>query len=160
MPTPVNPDALNADELNTWSALATILEWLPAALDTQLSRDSGMSHFEFGVLFALSHADGENLRMSELARFANSTLSRTSRAMDRLERRGWVHRTSDPHDGRTTIAMLTPHGRDAKRAAEPGHVDLVRRLVFDALTPTQVRQLDAISRRLAGAMRPDASWRP
>ena len=40
-----------------WVPLATLLERLPAALDAQLQRDSGLTHFEHGVLFALGSSD-------------------------------------------------------------------------------------------------------
>ena len=35
-----------------------------------------------------------------------------------------------------------------KTAAAPGHVTQVRQLVFDRLTPDQVAELEAISRRI------------
>jgi DNA-binding MarR family transcriptional regulator len=148
------------DELETWSAVATLLEWLPAALDAQLQRDSGLSHFEFGILFALAHADGGSLRMSELAGYANSTLSRLSRAVARLERSGWVTRAPDSSDGRITRARLTPAGERAVTDATPGHVALVRRLVFDALTRAQADQLRASSHRITSAIRTEGGWVP
>jgi DNA-binding MarR family transcriptional regulator len=154
------PAPLTADELDTWSALATLLEWLPAALDAQLQRDSGLSHFEYGILFALAEADERTLRMSELAGYANSTLSRLSRAVARLEAKGWVSRAPDPRDGRITLATLTDEGTDAARAAAPGHTALVRRLVFDAVTPTQATQLRTVSRRITGAIRDEKGWMP
>ena len=153
-------EAFNPDELETWSAVATLLEWLPAALDAQLQGDSGISHFEFGILFALSEAEGRSLRMSELAGYANSTLSRLSRAVARLERKLWVRRALDPSDGRITIATLTDEGQAAVRAAAPGHVCLVRRLVFESLTRTQARQLRESSRRITAAIRAEGDWRP
>lgn len=157
-----NPDAdgFNPDELETWSAVATLLEWLPAALDAQMQGDSGISHFEFGVLFALSEAEERTLRMSELASYANSTLSRLSRAVARLERKLWVHRAPDPRDGRITIATLTDQGQRAVGSATPGHVALVRRLVFDSLTRAQANQLRDSSRKIAAAIHSEGQWRP
>lgn len=155
-----SPDVFGPDDLETWSALATLLEWLPAALDAQLHRDSGISHFEFGVLFALSEAEGRTLRMSELASYANSTLSRLSRAVARLERKDWVRRATDPTDGRITIATLTDQGHDAVRAAAPGHVALVQKLIFDSLTRAQAQQLRVSSRRITAAIRAEEGWRP
>lgn len=152
--------AFDDEELATWSALATLLEWLPAALDAQLQRDGGISHFEFGVLFALSRAEDETLRMTELAGYANSTLSRLSRAIGRLERRDWAHRATDPTDGRSTIVTLSPQGRDAMRSAQSGHVALVRRLVFESLTPGQAKRLGDSARRITSAIREDGGWRP
>lgn len=153
-------DAFDPDELETWSAVATLLEWLPAALDAQLQADSGISHFEFGILFALSEAEERSLRMSVLAGYANSTLSRLSRAVARLERKLWVRRALDPGDGRITIATLTDEGQAAVRAAAPGHVGLVRRLVFESLTRAQARQLREGSRRITAAIRAEGDWRP
>ena len=160
MAEPASPDAFTPDELETWSALATLLEWLPTALDGQLQRDSSISHFEYGILFALSEADGRSLRMSELAGYANSTLSRLSRAVGRLEAKSWVRRAPDPADGRITLATLTDEGADAARAAAPAHVALVRRLVFDTLSPTQAAQLRTASRRITGAIREQGGWMP
>ncbi|OLT51853.1 MarR family transcriptional regulator [Corynebacterium sp. CNJ-954] len=153
-------ETFDRTELETWASLATLLEWLPAALDEQMQRDSGISHFEYGILYALSQAEDSTLRMSRLADYANSTLSRLSRAVARLEKRDWVRRIPDPSDGRVTVAILTAAGQNAVRAAEPGHVALVRRLVFDSLTDTQVSQLSEITRRITGALREDQGWRP
>lgn len=155
-----SPTELTGEALETWSALATVLEWLPPALDAQLQRDAGLTHFEYGVLYALSRAEGGSLRMSVLADYANSTLSRLSRAATRLEGRGWVRRSADPTDGRFTLATLTDAGRRAVADATPGHVATVHGLVLDRLTAAQRRQLQEISRRIAHAIREDGGWRP
>ena len=154
------PAELEGDDLATWSSLATVLEWLPPALDAQLQRDAGITHFEYGVLYALSRADDGALRMSVLADYANSTLSRLSRAAARLEGRGWLRREPDPADGRYTLAVLTDAGRAAVVAATPGHVATVHRLVLDRLTAAQARQLREISLRIARAVREEGGWRP
>lgn len=151
---------LSGEDLETWAALATVLEWLPAALDTQLQRDADLTHFEYGVLFALAGASGRTLRMSILAGYANSSLSRLSRAASRLEVRGWVRRTTDPTDGRYTLAVLTDAGLRKVDEATPGHVQTVRRLVLDPLTQPQTRQLREISRRISRAIRDEEGWQP
>ena len=110
---------------------------LPAALDAQLRRDAGISHFEYQALALLSEAPGHTLRMSELAMWAGSSLPRLSQVIARLEQRGWVRRTPDPADGRYTLATLTDQGQAKVTQAAPGHVQEVRRLVFDPLTKTQ-----------------------
>jgi DNA-binding MarR family transcriptional regulator len=152
--------ALAGDDLATWSALATVLEWLPAAVDAQLLRDAGVTHFEYGILYALAHADGRTLRMSVLAGYANSSLSRLSRATTRLETRGWVARSPDPEDGRYTLATLSEAGQDKVDEATPGHVATVNRLVLDALTKTQAKQLREISTRIQRAIRDEGGWNP
>ena len=152
--------AFTAEQLETWSALATLLEWLPPALDAQLQRDADLTHFEYGILFALDQADDRTLRMSVLADYANSTLTRLSRAATRLENKGLLRRSPDPTDGRYTLATLTEQGASKAADATPGHVANVQRLVFDALTPTQTKQLLTISRRITAAVRESPGWQP
>ena len=154
------PESLGAEATEAWSAFATVLEWLPAALDAQLTTDAGLTHFEYGVLFALSTAPERTLRMSVLAAYSNSTLSRLSRAATRLEAKGWVRRWPDPADGRFTLATLTDAGAEKVDEAGPGHVALVNDLVMDRLTAAQRRALLAISRRIMAAIREEPGWQP
>lgn len=160
MPARSNQPRLDDDKLTTWASVATMLEWLPAALDAQLQRDSDLTHFEYGILFALSDAPDSTLRMSILAGFSNSSLSRLSRAASRLEARNWMRRSPDPTDGRYTLAILTELGRTKVEQASPGHVELVNRLIFDSLTQAQTRQLRDISTRITSAIRSDGGWQP
>ena len=146
------PRWLSEDDRETWVTFARMLIWLPTALDNQLQHDSDLSHFEYGILAALSEADEATLRMSELAIYANGSLSRLSRAVARLERRDWVTRTPDPADGRYTLAILTDKGRAVIVEAAPGHVDAVNRLVLDPLTAAQARQLRTIADRILNAI--------
>jgi DNA-binding MarR family transcriptional regulator len=155
MDAPQDPRWLDAEEGQAWRALASTLVRLPAALDAQLRRDAGISHFEYQVLALLSEAPGRTLRMSELATLAEGSLPRLSQVAARLEQRGWVRRTPDPADGRYTLAALTDQGRAKVTEAAPGHVQEVRRLVFDPLTKAQSRQLRAIGRRITRAIDPD-----
>ncbi|MFF2494959.1 MarR family winged helix-turn-helix transcriptional regulator [Agromyces sp. NPDC058064] len=160
MPISSDSSGLSAAQLEVWASVATLLERLPAALDAQLQRDSGLTHFEHGILFALDSAHERTLRMSTLAGFASSTLSRLSRAISRLERKGLVRREVDPDDGRVTLAVLTDEGHEAVVRSTPAHHALVERLVFEALTPQQVRQLGVIAGRLARAVDPAEAWSP
>jgi len=152
MDAPEEPRWLDAEESQAWRALVKTLAVLPAALDTQLRRDSGISHFEYQVLALLSEAPDRTLRMSELAMWAGSSLPRLSQVVTRLEQRGWVRRTPDPADGRYTLATLTDQGQAKVTQAAPGHVGEVRRLVFDPLTKTQSRQLREIGQRIIRAI--------
>lgn len=151
---------LSEDEITTWAALATVLERLPAALDAQLQRDAGLTHFEYGLLYALDTAPDRRLRLKTLAGYASCTLSRLSRAITRLEKEGLVTRVVDPGDGRITLGVLTAAGRERVRDAAPGHEALVRRVVFDALSDRQARDLGLISRRIAEVVGPERIWVP
>ncbi|MBI4940028.1 MAG: MarR family transcriptional regulator [Actinobacteria bacterium] len=151
------PRWLDDVEREAWLGLIGVTIRLPAALDAQLQRDADLSHFEYQVLAGLSMTPGGQIRMSALARFANVTLSHLSRVATRLERRGLLERRPDPDDGRSTLAVLTPAGRDLVEQAAPEHVETVRRHVFDRLTRTQVRQLRSICGAVLGGLGPDAS---
>lgn len=160
MPEHLPPAPLDPEELQIWASVATLLERLPSALDAQLQRDSGLSHFEHGVLFALDSAPDRSLRLSILAGYAHCSLSRLSRAISRLEAKGWVNREIDPTDGRFTLGVLTPEGHEKVADSTPAHHALVRHLVFESITAPQARQLSAIAQRITAAIGPDESWRP
>lgn len=135
------------DELESraWVGLVTVSQLLPAALDSQLQRDSQLTHFEFMVLTSLRFAPEHTLRMTQLAEATNSTLARLSHVCSRLEKREIVDRFPHPEDRRATNVRLTPEGRRTLIHAMPGHIDTARRLVVDALTPEHLEALAEIT---------------
>jgi DNA-binding MarR family transcriptional regulator len=146
------PRWLDDEEQATWLAMIKMITRLPAALDAELQRDSGLSLFEYQVLAGLSMQPEHKIRMSELAEFSACSLSRLSHTARRLETKGWLYRVPDPSDGRYTLAVLTEAGWDKVVATAPGHVAEVRRVLISALTRTQYRQLRQISERVNDAI--------
>src|SRR5690349_1053878 len=146
---------LDDSERAAWLRLVAVLELLPAALDSQLRTQSGLTHFEYFVLAMLSESHDRTLRMTALAQLTNATLPRLSHVVRRLESRGLVERFPCPEDGRATNARLTDAGWDTVVAAAPGHVDTVRRHVIDALDPEQIQQLRRITDALLTRLDPD-----
>ncbi|WP_250002816.1 MarR family winged helix-turn-helix transcriptional regulator [Actinoplanes sp. M2I2] len=142
------PRWLTDEQQQSWREMIGLLIRLPAALDTQMQRDAGISHFEYQVMAGLSMSPERTLRMSVLAAFAEGSLSRLSQVVAKLEKRGWIRRIPDPADGRYTLAILTDDGWDKVVAAAPGHAAEVQRLVFDPLTKGQQRQVGEIGRRI------------
>lgn len=153
------PRWLTPDERTTWLGLTAVLELLPSALDAQLHRDAALTNFEYYVLAMLSEVDGRTLRMSHLAAQTNATLPRLSRVVAGLERRGLVQRSTCEADRRATNATLTDAGYATVVEAAPGHVEHVRRLVFDALSPEQVAQLGTIADALLVTLDPEGRMR-
>jgi DNA-binding MarR family transcriptional regulator len=148
------PRWLDAEERAAWLSLAGMMTLLPAALDAQLQRDAGLSHFEYMVLAMLSERPSRTARMSELAGLANGSLSRLSHVARRLEAQGLITREACPDDGRATNAVLTDAGYAKVVETAPGHVENVRTLVFDALEPAQHDQLRAIGAAILGRVNP------
>lgn len=135
---------LDDEEQRTWRNFLAATQLVNEALDRQLQREAGMPHTYYMILVALSETPGRSMRMSDLAVRAQCSQSRLSHAVNRLEERGWVRRAPCASDRRGYDATLTDEGFSALEAAAPGHVEEVRRSLFDALTPEQVRSLDEI----------------
>jgi DNA-binding MarR family transcriptional regulator len=154
------PRWLDDDEQRAWRRFAAVMTLLPAALDAQLQRDAGLTHFAYFTLAMLSEAPGRALRMSELAARSSSSPSRLSHTISRLEERGWVRRQRASEDGRGQVAELTDEGYAALVKTAPGHVDAVRDFVIDALTEEQVSQLNEISRAVLNRIDPDHTQAP
>jgi len=131
-------------EQQTWRRLGAVLNLLPGALEAQLQRDSGITHYEYWVLAMLSEAPNNSLRMSQLASWTNASPSRLSHVVARLESEGWVKRDRVPNDGRGLAATLTESGLAQIVTSAPGHVNAVRSIIFDGLSTEQVERFDEI----------------
>jgi DNA-binding MarR family transcriptional regulator len=136
---------LDEDELRAWLRLAGVMLKLSPALDSQLQRDSDLTHFDYLCLAMLSETDDRTLRMSDLAGRVNASLSRLSHVISKLERRGWVARQPSPHSRRVTLVTLTEEGWKVLVEAAPGHVETVRSLVFEGLSAEDVAALERVA---------------
>lgn len=146
---------LDEDQQAAWVKLIAVVELLPGVLDSQLRRDSALTHFEYLVLAMLSEAPHHTLRMTVLGQRTNATLPRLSHVVRRLEGRELVERFPCPDDGRATNARLSEAGMAVLEAAAPGHVGNVRRYVISALTSEQIAQLQEIAGALLERLDPD-----
>jgi DNA-binding MarR family transcriptional regulator len=155
----VETNWLDDRQLDSWLRFGAVLVMLPAELDAEMQRAGGLTQFEYGVLAGLSESPDRTMRISRLADYTRGSLSRMSHLIKRLERRGWIRRELDPADGRYTNAILTDDGYAKVVATAPAQVDVVRRLVVDALTPAQLRQLGEISGRIADKIRAECAGR-
>jgi len=151
----MDPRWLDDAEQRAWRSYLAATRLLSAAVDQDLQVEAQMPHAYYEILVRLSEAPERTLRMSELAEAAESSRSRLSHAVARLEEAGWVRRRSCPSDRRGALAALTPAGFAALEAAAPGHVATVRRYLFDALTPEQMVQLGAICDAVVAGFTPN-----
>jgi len=126
---------------------------LTSQLDRELQRDSQIPATYYEILVQLSEAPDRSLRMSDLADASESSRSRLSHAVARLEKNGWVRRESCPTDRRGAFAVLTDAGFAALAKAAPAHVESVRKHLFDRLSSEQVGQLAAICDSIAEGLR-------
>ncbi len=113
---------------------------------------------EYDVLYTLSKCR-EPLRMGELNRYVLLSQPALSRMVDRLVERGLVRRDTDPADRRGVRLSLTDSGRARQHEVGLRHGRGVARAVRGALTAAEMRQLEAICRKLAGPAAGDEKGR-
>ncbi|MEO8815590.1 MAG: MarR family transcriptional regulator [Mycobacterium sp.] len=149
---------LGDDQQRAWRHVVGLLMTLPAAIESDLQRNAGLSMYEYLVLAALSETPDRTLQMSDLAYRANSSLSRLSHLISRLQTRGWVTKRPCENDRRASAVMLTVAGENKIRGAAPGHAQLVQELVVEPLSPVQFQQLGEAAATVVQAI--DTANRP
>lgn len=137
---------LSDDQQALWRTYLQMSSRLQAELNRQL-QGSGLSLADYDVLVALSERPG--CRMSVLGERLGWEQSRVSHQLARMRARGLVARTDSSDDRRAAAVALTAAGRRALRDAAPGHAELVRSTVFDAMTPAQAR---VVGKWMAGVL--------
>lgn len=139
------PRWLTDDEQRAWRSYIAMSKLLDAALVRQMHAESDLSIADFEVLVELTDTVDGRVRYAELARGLAWEKSRLSHHIARMQRRGLVDRQDCPEDARGAYVVVTPAGRKAIERAAPRHVETVRELVFDRLSPEQVEQLRTIT---------------
>ncbi len=132
---------LTTEEQQAWQGLMHLTAQLQNVMGRQLQDEHGISVADYEVLGRLHDAPGEGLRARDLCASLAWEQSRLSHQLARMQRRGLVEREECETDRRGATFRLTPTGRTTIERAAPGHVEAVRALVFDALSPHQVTQL-------------------
>ncbi len=145
---------LGRAELRSWIRMIWGIKALLNALDRQLRDHAGMSHDDYQILSRLHRAPARTLRMTELAREIGFSPSRLSHAMSRMEEAGWIDRRPSTVDRRGTDASLTDQGLRVVEDASAGHLELVRRAVFQTLgserAAATAEALDEVGRSARG----------
>jgi len=138
---------------DAWVGLLETHKQLTRALDAELDARHGLGLSGVELLGRLAAADGQRLRLSALAAESGLSLSRVSRIVDQLERRGLVERKQCDADARAVNACLTEAGAGLAREAQATHLAIVQERFFDRLEPGEIETLSAVFGRFA----PDAA---
>ncbi len=139
---------LSDEEQRLWRRWLRLNATLNATLHREMQDDSGLSHPDFEVLVNLTDSPEGRVRVSDLACQMLWERSRLSHHVTRMERRGLVRRSGCAEDGRGAFIEITEQGRTTIEQAAPGHVETVRRLVFDVLTDEEATQLESLVDKL------------
>jgi DNA-binding MarR family transcriptional regulator len=152
MPTRERPQLQNLEgaDFGSWGGFLQTHARLVGRLDAEMRAAHGLSLSAYEVLMRLGRADGERLRMHDLAASVLLSPSGITRVVDRLERAGFVTRCGDERDGRGRLAVLTDSGYRKLVDAQRTHLAGVREAFLDRLTSAEREQLAAVWRHLAG----------
>ena len=136
---------LDATQQRAWRGFLDLHARLAAKLNRDLQQTSGLTLSDYDVLVHLTDVPDGRLRAFELGEGLQWDKSRVSKQVARLAARGLVAKEDCEADRRGSYVVLTQAGRQAIEAAAPAHVELVHQLVFDTLTPDQIREWAVIS---------------
>jgi len=139
---------LDGAEMEAWRAFVETIHDLTNALEADLAAHE-LTLGDYQVLVYLSEADGQAMRMCDLAARLQLSPSGLTRRLDGLVRRGDVERSPSVADRRVMLARLTATGLRHLEEAAPVHVRSVRRHLFDHIDRADV----AAMARVFGAVR-------
>lgn len=122
---------LSDEEQDLWRHMIAASVKISRGVDDALREVSDLSSSEYAVLVSLSEAPGGEIRLRDLCGALGWDRSRASHQITRMERRGLVSKCMAKDDCRGVLVSLTEEGLRRLEIAVPGHVETVRRLVFD-----------------------------
>ncbi len=131
---------LTPDQQRVWRLYLLGSARIDQYLDEDL-RTFGIDLAEYEILVCLSESENWQLRMSDLADQVHQSRSRLSHAITRLGKNGLVTRRRSKADRRGVYARLTDKGFNLLKQAAPHHVEAVRRILVDAVTPEDYQSL-------------------
>lgn len=146
-------DSLDPDQLRTYFALTEAVSLLQYAVRQQLQAEGGLSYVQFEILAKLAAADGRPLTMTDLADGVVYSRSGLTHQAGLLEKDGLISRHVSPDDQRATVVEITKAGRARVDNVLPGHIEVVRDLLFESLSKRDVRALGDMMSRARDHMR-------
>ncbi|GEK01263.1 MarR family winged helix-turn-helix transcriptional regulator [Streptomyces sp. NPDC003388] len=141
-------------EERAWRGLLRMHDLLVSQAGRSMQSSFGLSATDYKVLAELTRSADDRLRVLELAKVLGWEKSRVSHHIARMAKRGLVDREECADDGRGAYVRVTPAGRAALESAAPQHVEDVRRLFLDHLTPGQTALLAEIADSIIAKLDP------
>ena len=144
--------ALDPQELGAYFVLMEAVSLLQHQVEQQLRAEGDISYVQFQLLARLADAHGQ-LTMTQLADGVVYSRSGLTHQAGLLENAGLITRGPHPDDQRATLVAITDNGRALLDRVLPGHIQVVRRLLFDPLTDDDLHHLGDIMTRVRDHMR-------
>src|SRR6478752_7913645 len=130
-------DALHLDDaqLRAYFGLMDVAGLLRHKVEQQLRTAADLTYVQFKVLARLGlDSPTGSLRMTELADEVVYSRSGLTYQVGQMEKAGWLERSPSPEDDRGVTVTITDAGRARLAQALPGHVEVLRDLLFAVLT--------------------------
>ena len=144
--------ALGPRQLGAYFALMEAVSLLQHQVEQQLRTQGDISYVQFQLLARLADAHGQ-LTMTQLADGVVYSRSGLTYQAGLLEKAGLITRGPSPDDERATLVAITENGLALFGRVLPGHIQVVRRLLFDPLTDGDLHHLGDIMTRVRDHMR-------
>jgi DNA-binding MarR family transcriptional regulator len=145
-------EALKPAQMLTYFALTEAVSLLQYAVRQQLQAEGDISYVQFEILAKLVDAD-RHLTMTDLADGVVYSRSGLTHQAGLLERAGLITRQVSAEDQRSTVVTITEAGRARVARVMPGHIQVVRELLFDAISDQDTRALGDLMTRIRDHMR-------
>lgn len=134
---------------DAWIGLLETHRQLTRALDAELTARHDLSLSALELLARLAAAENRSLHLTALAARAGLSLSRVSRIIDALQRRGLVARVACASDARAVHAQLSESGLELVIAAQSTHFASVQAAFFDQLDDEEIATLARVFGKFA-----------
>jgi DNA-binding MarR family transcriptional regulator len=144
--------ALDPQELGAYFVLMEAVSLLQHQVEQQLRAEGGISYVQFQLLARLADAHGQ-LTMTQLADGVVYSRSGLTHQAGLLEKAGLIARGPHPDDQRATLVTITDNDLALLGRVLPGHIQVIRRLLFDPLTDDDLHHLGDIMTRVRDHMR-------
>lgn len=139
---------LSEAQMRAWRAFLGASTLVSARLNHELDEAAAISMYEYEILVRLFESEAGRVRMSQLADQVSYSRSRLTHTVGRLERAGYVLRSSCPNDRRGVYAHLTKAGYEFLAQTAPIHLDGVRRHLIDRFTPSELATLTELLEKI------------
>lgn len=139
---------LTESQMRAWRAFLGASTLVSARLNHELDEAAAISMYEYEILVRLFESEAGRVRMSQLADQVSYSRSRLTHTVGRLERAGYVLRSSCPNDRRGVYAHLTKAGYEFLAQTAPIHLDGVRRHLIDRFTPSELATLTELLEKI------------
>jgi len=120
-----------------WNRYNAVLTTVPGMIDERMRAATGLSRFQFTLLETIERNPAGQVQLADVARATDSSLSRLSHAITRLERAGLVERRTCDEDRRASWAVLTPVGAKAVADARERYASVMREVLLDRIPDDQ-----------------------